>query len=76
MAEMADYLKEPHLERLLGLLGPLATDYSYAILLPPTGSYVAPFWVWYGFLVRDYTILPKKELEPLVHRRLQDKASL
>ena len=32
----------------------------------PKRSYVVPFWVCYGFLVRDYSILPKKEL----HRRL------
>ena len=32
----------------------------------PRGSYVVPFWVCYGFLVRDYNILPKKEL----HRRV------
>ena len=28
----------------------------------PKGSYVVPFWVCYGFLVRDLDILPKKEL--------------
>ena len=32
----------------------------------PKGSYVVPFWVCYGFLVRDYNIVPKKEL----HRRV------
>ena len=26
----------------------------------PKGSYVVPFWVCYGFLVRDYNILPKR----------------
>ena len=30
------------------------------------GSYVVPFGVCYGFLVRDYSILPKKEL----HKRV------
>ena len=28
----------------------------------PKGSNVVPFWVCYGFWVRDYNILPKKEL--------------
>ena len=28
----------------------------------PKGSNVVPFWVCYGFLVRDYNILSKKEL--------------
>ena len=32
----------------------------------PKGSYVVLFWVCYGFLVREYNILPKKEL----HRRV------
>ena len=32
----------------------------------PKGSNVVPFWVCYGFWVRDYNILPKKEL----HRRV------
>ena len=32
----------------------------------PKGSNVVPFWVWYGFGVRDDNILPKKEL----HRRV------
>ena len=32
----------------------------------PKGSNVVPFGVCYGFVVRDYTILPKKEL----HRRV------
>ena len=34
--------------------------------MSPKGSNVVPFWVCYGFLVRDYNILPKKEL----HRRV------
>ena len=32
----------------------------------PKGSNVVPFWVCYGFGVRDYNILPEKEL----HRRV------
>ena len=32
----------------------------------PKGSYVVPFWVCYGFLVRDDNILPKKELHRMV----------
>ena len=32
----------------------------------PKGSNVVPFGVCYGFLVRDYNILPRKEL----HRRV------
>ena len=32
----------------------------------PKGPNVVPFWVCYGFWVRDYNILPKKEL----HRRV------
>ena len=32
----------------------------------PKGSNVVPYWVCYGFLLRDYNILPKKEL----HRRV------
>ena len=28
----------------------------------PKGSNAVPFWVCYGFWVRDYTRLPKKEL--------------
>ena len=32
----------------------------------PNGSNVVPFWVCYGFWVRNYNILPKKEL----HRRV------
>ena len=62
MPDIADHLKEPHLEGLLCLLGSLAIGYSYAIILPPKDLCVVPFWVWYGFLVRGYTLLPKKEL--------------
>ena len=28
----------------------------------PKGSNVVPFWVCYGFGVKDYNMLPKKEL--------------
>ena len=35
----------------------------------PKGCYVVPFWVCYGSVVMDYTILPKKEL----HRRVLGK---
>ena len=34
----------------------------HAVETLPTGSYVVPFWVCYNFLVRDFYILPKKEL--------------
>ena len=34
--------------------------------VPNKGSYVVPFWVCYVFLVRDYNVLPQKEL----HRRV------
>ena len=32
----------------------------------PKGSYVVPFWAFSGFLIRNFSILPKKEL----HRRV------
>ena len=30
--------------------------------LKPKGSYVVPFWVCYSVFVRDYNLLPQKEL--------------
>ena len=49
----------------MGLMGHERSEHTRTYDLPK-GSYVVPFWVCYGFLVRNYNILPKKEL----HRRV------
>ena len=38
----------------------------------PKGSCVGPLWVCYGFLARDFNILPTKEL----HRRVWVEANI
>ena len=67
------YLEAAALPFQLGALPHQMTLPMFMLKILPKGSYVVPFWVCYGFfLVRDYNILPKKEL----HRRVWLEAEL